>query len=105
MTNIDQVFGNTLTRKQKTHWAKAFYSHLATSLKEMIRLRFMSDEALRASVEVRGHERMLDIVAQNRGVVLVLTGILAAGNLRRLAGWQISNNSKAISFYSQDVGK
>lgn len=83
--NIDQVFGNTLTRKQKNHLAKAFYSHLATSLKEMIRLRFMSDEALRASVEVRGHERMLDIVAQNRGV-LVLTGHFGSWEFAPIGG-------------------
>ncbi len=73
MANIEQVFGNTLTAAQKTHLAKAFYSHLATSIKEMIYLRFMSEKKLSESVEIRGHERLLAIAAEKRGV-LVLTG-------------------------------
>ncbi|MDP1602128.1 MAG: lysophospholipid acyltransferase family protein [Legionella sp.] len=73
LDNIKQVFGNTLNDAQKKHLAKAFYSHLATSIKEALQLRFMSEKTLRARVEVRGHERMLDVVAQNKGV-LVLTG-------------------------------
>jgi Kdo2-lipid IVA lauroyltransferase/acyltransferase len=71
--NINQVFGATLNESQKKHLTKAFYSHLATSIKEAFQLRFMSEKSLRARVEVRGHQRMLDIVAQNKGV-LVLTG-------------------------------
>lgn len=73
MDNIDQVFGDTLQPGQKKHLAKAFYSHLATSIKEAFQLRFLSEEALRERVEVRGHERMLQIAANNKGV-LVLTG-------------------------------
>lgn len=73
MANIDQVFGNTLDNAQKKRLAKAFYSHLATSIKEIIQLRFMSEKKLRERVEVRGHERLLAVVAKNRGV-LVLTG-------------------------------
>jgi KDO2-lipid IV(A) lauroyltransferase len=71
--NIDQVFGNSLTEVQKIHLAKAFYSHLATSCKEMLLLRFMSEKRLRAQVDVRGHERLLAIAAEKKGV-LVLTG-------------------------------
>ncbi len=71
--NIELVFGNTLPKVQKIHLAKAFYSHLATSMKEMVQLRFMTEEKLRECVEVRGKEHMLATVAQNRGV-LVLTG-------------------------------
>ena len=85
MANIDQVFGDKLTHKQKAHLAKAFYSHLATSIKEMIHLRFMSDETLRASVEVRGHERMLNIVDQKRGV-LVLTGHFGSWEFAPIGG-------------------
>ena len=58
MSNIDQVFKDSLTNAQKTTLAKAFYSHLATSMKEMLALRFMSDEVLRQSVEVRGYQNL-----------------------------------------------
>lgn len=73
MANIEQVFGEQLNKEQKTHLAKAFYSHLATSLKEMIQLRFIGEQKLRQSVEVRGHERLLAVAAENKGV-LILTG-------------------------------
>jgi len=73
MANINQVYGDKLTARHKTHLAKAFYSHLATSIKEAFQLRFLSEQTLRDRVEVRGHERMLDVVANKKGV-LVLTG-------------------------------
>lgn len=73
MANIEQVFGASLTHAEKTHLAKAFYSHLATSLKEMVQLRFMSDATLCNRVEVRGYERLLQVAEANSGV-LVLTG-------------------------------
>ena len=85
MSNIEQVFGNTLTDAQKKHLAKAFYSHLATSLKEMIHLRFMSDKALCERVEVRGYERLLNIAAENRGV-LVLTGHFGSWEFAPIGG-------------------
>ena len=71
--NINQVYGDKLSDSQKKHLTKAYYSQLATSIKEAFLLRFMSEATLRKSVEVRGHEQMLNIVAKNQGV-LVLTG-------------------------------
>ena len=71
--NINQVFANTLMPAEKEHLAKAFYSHLLTSLKEMVQLRFLSEKKLCERVEVRGYERLLDIADQGKGV-LVLTG-------------------------------
>lgn len=73
MANIEQVFGAKLTLQQKITLAKAFYSHLATSIREMLMLRFMSERALCERVEVRGYERLLAVAAEMRGV-LVLTG-------------------------------
>lgn len=71
--NINQVFGEQLNPAEKIHLAKAFYSHLAKSVKEGIELRFLSEKKLRERVEIRGIEHMLTIVAQDKGV-LVLTG-------------------------------
>lgn len=73
LANMAQAFGSILTPMQQSTLAKAFYGHLATSIKEMIQLRFMSEQALCDRVEVRGHERLLAIAAENRGV-LILTG-------------------------------
>lgn len=73
LSNINQVYGSSLTKRQKTHLVQSFYSHLATSFKEFLLLRFMGEKQLRARVDVRGHQHMLDVVADGKGV-LVLTG-------------------------------
>lgn len=72
-SNINQVYNNRLNKSQKKHLVKSYYSHLATSLKEAIQLRFISEKKLRDRVEVIGHEKMLAVVAQQKGV-LVVTG-------------------------------
>ena len=71
--NIEQVYGKTLSEDDKSQLMKAFYSHLLTSIKETILLRFISDKKLKQQVEVRGHEKLLKIADQGKGV-LVLTG-------------------------------
>jgi KDO2-lipid IV(A) lauroyltransferase len=73
LANIDQVFNDRLDNAQKIHLAKAYYSHIATSIKEAFQLRFMSEKTLREQVDVRGHENMLAVVAAQKGV-LVVTG-------------------------------
>lgn len=83
--NIEHVFGRSLSAAQKMHLAKAFYSHLATCLKEMIQLRFMSDKKLCERVEVKGHERLLKIVAEGRGV-LILTGHFGSWEFAPIGG-------------------
>lgn len=70
-TNIDQVFGETLTADEKKYLALAFYSHLATCIRETLQLRFMSQERLKQRVEVKGHERVLKVAAQGKGVLLL----------------------------------
>jgi KDO2-lipid IV(A) lauroyltransferase len=72
-SNMEQVFANQLTQAQKIHLIKAYYSHLATSIKEGIALRFMSEKAVKNRVEVKGYEPVLEIAAKKQGV-LVLTG-------------------------------
>lgn len=73
LSNIEQVFGDKLTLSQKKHLAKAFYSHLMTSIKEMIQLRFLNEKKLCDRVDVVGYERLLAVADEGRGV-LVLTG-------------------------------
>lgn len=70
--NINQVFGDKLNPAQKKHLITAFYSHLATSIKEALQLRFMDEQTLKDHVEVRGHEHVLNVASNNKGV-LVLT--------------------------------
>jgi KDO2-lipid IV(A) lauroyltransferase len=85
MANIDQVFGDSITPNQKAHLAKAFYSHIATSVKETIQLRFLSEKTLCERVEVRGHHYLLDIAANQKGV-LVVTGHFGSWEFAPLGG-------------------
>ncbi|MBI2785216.1 MAG: lysophospholipid acyltransferase family protein [Legionella longbeachae] len=89
MANIDRVYGNQLNAAQKKRLATSYYSHLLTSFKEAIHLRFMSEETLRKKVEVRGHKNMLDVVAQQKGV-LVLTG--------HFGNWEVAPIGGVLNF-------
>lgn len=85
MANIDQVYGAQLSPAEKKHLALAFYTHLMTGLREFFTMRFISKERIREIVEVRGHEHMLRVAAQNKGV-LVLTGHFGNWELAPVGG-------------------
>lgn len=89
MANIDRVFGDQLNGDQKKRLAISYYSHLLKSFKEAIQLRFMSEEDLSNLVEVRGHENMLAVVAQQKGV-LVLTG--------HFGNWEVAPIGGVLNF-------
>jgi len=83
--NINQVFNDSLTPALKKHLMLAFYSHLATSIKEAIQLRFISDEALSQAVDVVGHENLLNVAKANKGV-LILTAHMGNWEFAPLGG-------------------
>lgn len=84
-SNIHQVYGDQLTLDEKKHLAMAFYSHLMRSIKETMMLRWMSEKDLTAKVEVRGHQYLLDIAAQGKGV-LILTGHFGSWEVAPIGG-------------------
>lgn len=73
LSNISQVYANQLDITQKKRLAKAYYSHLLTSVKEALQLRFISDKSLRERVKVIGAEWMLSVIDGKNGA-LVVTG-------------------------------
>lgn len=89
LSNINQVFNEQLDANQKKRLAQSYYSHLVKSLKETLKLRFMSEEALRNCVDVKGHDRMLSIIAQQKGA-LVLTG--------HFGNWEFAPLGGVLSF-------
>lgn len=89
LNNITQVFKEQLNEKQKKHLTKSYYSHLVTSLKETLKSRFMTEEKMRDCVTVKGHEHMLSIVAQQKGV-LVVTG--------HFGNWEFAPLGGVLSF-------
>lgn len=87
--NIDRVYGNQLNDAQKKHLTVSYYSHLVKSVKEALQLRFMSEAKLREQVAVRGHENMLAVVAQQKGV-LVVTG--------HFGNWEVAPIGGVLNF-------
>ncbi|WP_298625224.1 lysophospholipid acyltransferase family protein [uncultured Legionella sp.] len=87
--NINQVFNNQLNDAQKVHLAKSYYSHIARSIREALQLRFMSEKKLREQVSVIGHEKMLAVVAEQKGV-LVVTG--------HFGNWEFAPLGGVLSF-------
>ena len=85
MSNIDQVLGATWSNQAKIRLAQAFYSHLARALLETCQLRFMTEESLKNSVDVRGYEHVLTISKQGKGV-LILTGHFGSWEVAPIGG-------------------
>ena len=83
--NIEQVFADKLTKHEKTQLVQAFYSHLAKCIKETLQIRFLSDDKLREKVKVIGHQHLLDVAAEGKGV-LVLTGHFGSWEFAPLGG-------------------
>lgn len=85
LKNIDQVFGKSLSSENKITLIKAIYSHVATSLKEILLLGFMSEQQLQAMVDVRGIEHLNIATAKKMGV-LILTGHFGNWELTPIGG-------------------
>lgn len=73
LNNIELVFKDVLSHPQKVRLAQSFYSHLATSLFENIKLRFMSTDKIKRLGEVRGYDKILRAAEKGKGV-LILSG-------------------------------
>jgi Kdo2-lipid IVA lauroyltransferase/acyltransferase len=71
LDNIDRVFKKSITPKEKTHLAKAFYSHAATTLKEILTMRKIKPSDLEKLVELRGVEHLHNAQSKGRGVLLL----------------------------------
>ncbi|WP_298621840.1 lysophospholipid acyltransferase family protein [uncultured Legionella sp.] len=75
LDNIERVFKDRVNGKEKARLAKAFYSHFALTVKELIAMSWISPKRLESLIDIRGKEHLLDAVNQGRGC-LMLTGHL-----------------------------
>lgn len=85
LNNMRRVFDKTLSEKEIVYLAQCFYSHLATSLKENLMMRFMSQEDIMAKAEVVGHEKVIEIAKKHAGL-LILTGHFGNWEFAPIAG-------------------
>lgn len=85
LENMQFIFGQYLTTAELNKLRLLFYTHLARSLSENLRLRFMSQKKLASLAIVEGHEHVLNVAKANKGV-LILTGHFGNWELAPLAG-------------------
>ncbi|AMP90877.1 lysophospholipid acyltransferase family protein [Legionella pneumophila] len=86
LNNIDIVFKNTATPGEKTRLAKAFYSHVASTLKEMFLMNWLNSKKLKEQVEIQGLEYLQRAIKQRKGALL-LTGHLGSWELISVLGF------------------
>lgn len=75
--NIERVFQNSLTAREKKLLSVAYYSHVIASIKEMILYAFISKQRLAKRVNIIGIEHLNNAFQQGKGV-LVMTGHLGS---------------------------
>ncbi|CAM2877934.1 TPA: lipid A biosynthesis lauroyl acyltransferase [Legionella pneumophila subsp. pneumophila] len=86
LNNIDLVFKNTATPAEKIRLAKAFYSHVAATLKEIFLMNRLSSKKLYEQVEIHGVEHLQRAIDRKKGVLL-LTGHLGSWELISVLGF------------------
>lgn len=85
LNNMKTVFGDRLTSDEIKNLAQSFYGHIATSLKENILMRFLSEEQIKNKAKVVGEENIEKALAKEKGV-LILTGHFGNWEFAPIAG-------------------
>ncbi len=85
LKNMNIVFIDILSQNQIKKLALSFYSHIATSLKENLMMRFWSEDKIKSKAEVVGTEHVKQVLDENKGV-LVLTGHFGNWEFAPIAG-------------------
>ena len=85
LKNMNIVFHDVLSQTQIKKLALAFYSHIATSLKENLMMRFWNEDKIKSKAQVQGSEYVKQVLDLNKGA-LVLTGHFGNWEFAPIAG-------------------
>ncbi len=83
--NMHIAFGDTLNQNQIVILAKAYYSHIATTLKELFSFKLKSENNLKSIVRIEGVEHVTKALEKDKGLLL-LTGHLGNWEVVPVAG-------------------
>ena len=86
LQNMQNVLGNFLFPEEIKKLAQGFYSHIATSLKENIFLRFMSIKKIRAKAEILGEEYLRALENNEIKGAIIITGHFGNWEFAPIAG-------------------
>ena len=84
VNNIEQVFKESLTAYQKKHLALAFFSQMATTVKETYAMH-RNKNWVKPTIEIRGIEHLIQAHDKGTGVI-ILTGHFGSWELGILEG-------------------
>jgi KDO2-lipid IV(A) lauroyltransferase len=71
--NIEYIFQDHISTDQRKHLLISVYSHLITSLKELLLIKVLNEKKLESRVQIQGEGHFLAAAKKGRGVIL-LTG-------------------------------
>lgn len=100
--NIERIFKDRATSKEKKRLALAFYSHVCSMLKEVVLSGWLSAERIKRQVEVRGVEHLVEAMKQERGV-LILTGHVGCWELIPAGFQNISQFTEKVHFIRRPI--
>ncbi len=95
--NIARVFQYSLTAWEKKLLSVAYYSHVITSIKEMISYAFTSKQRLAEGINIIGIEHLNKALQSDKGV-LVMTGHLGSWEFAPLFSF-VKTDGYAERFY------
>jgi KDO2-lipid IV(A) lauroyltransferase len=85
LNNINLVFKERISLREKNRFVKAIYSHIFSVIKDVILLGWLSKNRLKQRVQTQGVEHLENALSQGNGVIL-LTGHLGSWELAVFAG-------------------
>ena len=104
LSNIHQVFGDELSKKEARRLAQSFYSHFWRLLGEIISAIWTPKETLASRVDVEGIEHVLKAAENGKGV-LVLTGHFGNWEMAAVAAMmQFQKYQQRIHVVRKNVG-
>lgn len=86
LQNMQQVFGNVFSKAEIIKLAQAFYSHIATSLKENLLMRFMTLDHIKNKAEIKGSEFLYELIGNKVKGAILITGHFGNWEFAPIAG-------------------
>lgn len=84
--NMQQVFGDVLTPAEIQRLCLGFYSHVATSLRENVLMRFMSLERIQQKAVIKGREYLEELADNKVKGAIFITGHFGNWEFAPIAG-------------------
>lgn len=86
LQNMQQVFAAIFSHSDIVRLAQAFYSHVATSVKENFLMRFMSTQQIKNKAEIKGAEYLYELVGNEVKGAIIITGHFGNWEFAPIAG-------------------